>query len=98
MPSNNDQTSEGRRWIAELLRRNWDPVGADTRPEQFNAFVAEIERLIGTRATPRQLADYLVRVETVRLGYQDTKPKMLVPLAKKLLRLNVASSSDHSAA
>lgn len=98
MSSNNHKASQGRRWIAEMLQRNWDPVGADTSPDQFDAFVTEIERLISARATPRQLADYLVRVETERLGWRDTKPKMLIPLAKKLLRLNVSSGSDDSAA
>jgi len=39
-----------------------------------------------------------VRVETERLGYQDTDPKMLVPLAKKLLRLNVTSGGGEPAA
>ena len=96
--SMNEQTSQGRRWIGEILRRHWDPIGAETRPGEFAAYVAEVERLIGTHVTPRELAEYLVGVETQRLGYQDTKPKMLVPVAKKLLRLNVTSSGGEPAA
>ena len=76
----------------------WDPIGAETRPGEFAAYVAEVERLIGTHVRPRELAEYLVRVETERLGYQDTKPKMLVPVAKKLLRLNVTSGGGEPAA
>jgi len=96
--SMNEQTSQGRRWIAEILRRHWDPIGAETRPSEFAVYVAEVERLIGTHVTPRELAEYLVHVETERLGYQDTKPKMLVPVAKKLLRLNVTSGGGEPAA
>jgi len=96
--SMNDQTSQGRRWIGDILRRNWDPIGANTRPDEFATHVAEVERLIGAHVRPRELAEYLVRVETERLGYQDTDPKMLVPLAKKLLRLNVTSGGGEPAA
>ena len=94
----NDQSSQGRRWIGDILRRHWDPIGADTRPGEFAAYVAEVERLIGVHATARELAEYLVRVETQRLGYQDTEPKMLVPVAKKLLRLNVRAGGGEPAA
>jgi len=96
--SMNEQTSQGRRWIGEILRRHWDPIGAETRPGEFAAHVAEVGRLIGTHVSPRELAEYLVRVETERLGYEDTKPKMLVPVAKKLLRLNVTSGGGEPAA
>ena len=94
----NEQTPQGRRWIGDVLRRNWDPIDADTRPDEFATHVAEVERLIGAHVRPRELAEYLVRVETERLGYQDTDPKMLVPLAKKLLRLNVTSGGGEPAA
>jgi len=98
MNPTNDKTALGHRWIADILRRNWDPIGADTRPQEFDAYVTEVEHLIGTRSSPRQLAEYLVQVETTRLGYRDTDPKMLVPVARKLLRLNVASGDDEPAA
>ena len=98
MASENQETSRGRRWIAEVLRRNWDPVGADTSPARFKAFVERIESLISKRVTPKELAEYLVRVETQALGYQDSEPKMLIPVAKKLLRLNATIGPDDSAA
>jgi len=96
--SMNEQNSQGRRWIEDLLRRHWDPIGADTRPAEFAAFVAKVERLIEMQVRPRELAEYLVRVETESLGYQDSDPKMLVPVAKKLLRLNVSSRGGEPAA
>jgi hypothetical protein len=96
--SMNEQNSQGRRWIEDLLRRHWDPIGADIRPAVFATFVAEVERLIGMQVRPRELAEYLVRVETESLGYQDSDPKMLVSVAKKLLRLNVSSRGGEPAA
>ena len=38
-----------------------------------------------------------VRIETERLGYPDTDPKMLIPLANKLVRLNVRLERGGSA-
>ncbi len=93
----NEPSARARRWIGDFLRRNWDPIGADTRPGEFGAYVAEVERLVGSQVSPRDLAEYLARVETQRLGYQDTEPKMLVAVAKKLLRLNVSSGGGDPA-
>ena len=94
----NNKASDARAWIADLLRRNWDPIGADNRVEEFANYVAEVERLIAANVTRRELAEHLVRVETERLGYQDTDPTMLIPLARRLLRLNLKGGSGAPAA
>ena len=98
MKTKNEQAAAASAWIADLLRRNWDPIGADNRPDEFASYVSGVERLIASNVTTRELAEHLVRVETERLGYQDTDPKMLIPVAKKLLRLNLKSGSGESAA
>jgi hypothetical protein len=41
-----------------------------------------------TGASARQIAEHLAQVEAETIGFQDTNPKMLIPLAKKLLKLN----------
>lgn len=98
MRSMRKKDSESHAWIADLLRRNWDPIGADNRAEEFAIYVAGVERLIAANVTRRELAEHLVGVETQRLGYQDTDPKMLMPLAKKLLRLNLKGGTGAPAA
>jgi hypothetical protein len=98
MKSTNVGKTDARAWIADLLRRNWDPIGADNRPEEFTSYVSGVERLIAANVTTRELAEHLVRVETERLGYQDTDPKMLIPVAKKLLRLNLKGGPGEPAA
>ncbi len=100
MPSREDRAREVQRWISDVLQRHWDPIGIRDDPGaqgEYDAYVGGVYRLIATGASPRELAEHLVQVETERLGYQDTDPKMLIPVAKKLLKLNVRLESDERA-
>lgn len=95
-----DRKRELLRWISDILQRHWDPIGVRDNPAaqaEYDAYVGGVYRLIATGASPRELAEHLARVETERLGYQDTDPKMLIPVAKKLLKLNVRLESDEPA-
>src|SRR5437899_3062123 len=100
MASPEEPSQQALRWIADVLHRHWDPIGVRDEPRaqaEHAAYVAGVYRLIVSGATPRQLAEHLVRIETERLGFQDTDPKMLVPVAKKLLKLNVRLDSEGGA-
>src|SRR5882762_7870463 len=100
MTSREERAKEVQRWISDVLQRHWDPIGVSDNPaaqREYDAYVAGVYRLIATGASPRELAEHLVRVETERLGYQDTDPKMLITVAKKLLKLNVRLESDERA-
>jgi hypothetical protein len=90
--SKEDRAQEIQRQIAEVLRRNWDPIGVRDEPpaqDEYDAYVGGVYRLLATGASARQIAEHLARVEAETLGFHDTNPEMLVPLAKKLLKLNV---------
>jgi len=100
MPSREQRAKEIQRWISDILQRHWDPIGINDDPDaqgEYDAYVGGVYRLIASGASPRELAEYLVRVETERLGYQDSDPRMLIPVAKKLLKLNVSLESDEPA-
>jgi len=88
-------------WIADILRRNWDPIGIKDEPaaaDEYDAYVGGVYRLIASGATALELAKHLAKVEEERLGYPDTDPKMLIPVAEKLLRLNVRLDPSDGAA
>src|SRR6266571_80305 len=90
MNTPSDKARQAQRHIAEVLRRNWDPLNVADHPEtsnEYNSYVGDVYRLLETSASARQIAEHLVRVETEVLGYQDTKPSTLVPVAKKLLKI-----------
>src|SRR5437762_712719 len=82
MPSREDRAERVRAYIADILRRNWDPIGIKDEPAaqgEYEAYVGGVYRLIAAGATARQLAEHLVQIETDRLGFVDTDPKMLIP-------------------
>jgi hypothetical protein len=101
MNSREERAREIQRAIGELLLRNWDPVGVKDQPraqDEYDAYVGGVYRLIATGATARQIAEHLARLEAEQLGFADTDPKMLIPLAERLLRLNVRLESGGTAA
>jgi len=101
MTSREGRAKEIQRAIGEVLLRNWDPLGVKDEPQaqdEYDAYVGGVYHLIASGATAKQIAEHLVRIETDRLGYPDTDPKMLIPLANKLLRLKVRLESGGSAA
>src|SRR5438093_10717357 len=101
MTSKEERAREIQRSIAEVLLRNWDPIAVRDLPQaqdEYDAYVGGGYRLIGSGATARQLAEHLARVEADQLGYEDTDPKMLIPVAEKLLKLNVRLDTGGPAA
>ncbi len=96
MNSREGRAREIQRAIGEILLRNWDPVGVKDEPraqDEYDAYVGGVYRLIASGATARQIAEHLAHLEAEQLGFADTDPKMLIPLAEKLLRLNVRLES-----
>lgn len=88
-----------QRHIGEILLREWDPIGIQEHPEaadEYDAYVGGVYRLLASVASAREIATHLVAIETESLGWEDTDPRMLIPLARKLLRLNVRLSPDVS--
>ena len=96
MTSKEERAREIQHSIAEVLLRNWDPIGVRDHPQaqdEYDPYVGGVYRLIASGATARELAEHLARVEAEQLGFQDTDPKMLIPVAEKLLKLNVRLES-----
>ena len=76
--------------IADVLRRSWDPIGIKnvTQAEgEYDAYVGGVYRLLESGATADEIAAHLVQVESDRLGFQDTDAAMLIPVARKLLKI-----------
>ena len=92
MTSKQERAREIQRLIADVLHRNWDPIGVRDMPEtadEYEAYVGGVYRLLVSGTSVRELSEHLVHVETQALGFADTDPRMLIPVAKKLLKLNV---------
>src|SRR5881296_3827439 len=101
MPSREERTERVLTYTADILRRHWDPIGIKHNPaaqDEYDTYVWGVYRLIAAGATARQLAEHLVQIETDRLGFVDTDPKLLIPVAEKLLKLNLQLPPNEPAA
>jgi hypothetical protein len=101
MKSREEQAREIQRRIGEVLLRHWDPIGIADVPEaqdEYEEYVGGVYRLLASGASARQIAEHLVDIEARQLGFKDTKPDMLIPLAERLKRLDIRLSSAGGAA
>jgi len=101
MRSKEQRAADIQQAIADVLLKNWDPIGIKDVPQardEYDAYVGGVYRLLASGATAKQIAEHLVRIETEQIGFADTDPKMLIPLAEKLLRLDVRLHSDGTGA
>ena len=101
MTSREQRAREIQRRIGEVLLRNWDPIVVADVPEaqdEYDRYVGGVYRLLASGASARQIAEHLVSIETQTLGFEDTKPDMLIPLAEKLKRLDIRLAAEGDSA
>jgi len=80
-------TSNTRDQIGAVLLRSWDPLAGtgDADLERRRAvYIDAVVSMLAAGANDRQVAEYLIALETQTLGYQDSHHRLLRPLAKKL--------------
>ncbi|MEP6472947.1 MAG: hypothetical protein ABJC74_04460 [Gemmatimonadota bacterium] len=85
-----------QRRIEQILLRYWDPIGVAGIPDargEYEPYVAGVYRLLVSGASARKLAGHFFAIEKRQLGMKDFTPKSLMPLAERLVRLHVATTS-----
>lgn len=80
--------------IAKILWEDWDPVGMQDVPEasdEYDGYVGRVYRLLVSNPDPLQVAEYLYRIEVdwMGLGGVAGGPGHLLPVAKKLLAIDI---------
>ena len=78
--------------IAEILRHDWNPIGMPrdaTVQDEYDGYVGEVYKLLTLDPSARQLAKYLSELEAHSLGFDRTNPELLIPVAEKLLAVDV---------
>ena len=90
--SRDERAREIQRSISAVLLAYWDPLGPDGRPagrdDEYDSYVGPVYRLLSTGASAQAIADHLSRVEAEAFGFA-TDPVTLLPVAEKLLQLNI---------
>lgn len=92
MSSREDLAADIQRNIANILLREWDPIGVADNPrtqDEYDRYVGGIYRLLASGSTPRTIAEHLSRLEWEQMGLRQTDPEMLIPVAEKLLSLDL---------
>jgi hypothetical protein len=81
-----------QRAIAEVLLRDWDPIGINDVPEaadEYDSYVGQIYRMLASGASADSIAQHLVSIEVSRMGLGSIDADRLLPIAEKLLSLDV---------
>jgi hypothetical protein len=86
---------EAQRIIAEILLREWDPIGVSEYPEaadEYDSYVPHVYELLIHGATAKKVFEYLWSVETHHIGVLGN-PTRTEKVAERLARLMVEPSS-----
>ena len=85
---------EDRTWkaaeraVAEVLMRDWDPIGVSDVPEaqdEYDSYVPEFVALLARNASEEEIAHALYRIETVAMGMDRRSDRRgLQSVARKL--------------
>jgi hypothetical protein len=90
--SDTDRAREIQASIARLLRDEWDPIGVREVPEaagEYDAYVGAVYRLLASGASKEVIAEHLAAIERDRMGLEGAQVVSLLPVAEKLVRLDV---------
>jgi hypothetical protein len=86
--------------IAAVLLKDWDPIGVKDEPmaqDEYESQIGRVYRLLASGATEQQVAEHLSRVESEEMGFTNSTAEPLLPVARKLLALNVRLGDDSAA-
>ena len=81
--------------IGRVLLQRWDPLGAkNIAPDEYDAYIGPVYRLLSRGATPIQIAEYLTSVERDQMGLTAAPASALLGPAEALCRLRVVRGSS----
>jgi hypothetical protein len=83
--------------IQEAIRQvllQWDPIGVAEHPEaqdEYDSYIGGVYRLLAAGASAAEIAEHLYQIEVGSMGLAErsTAPQDLLPVAEKLVRLDV---------
>jgi hypothetical protein len=87
----------GRLWltiqdqIRDVLNRDWDPIGvvADNVDDEYDMYIGHIHSLLAKRVSEKDISDYLLWVEVMRMGLTGTSVDQRLRVARNLQSLQL---------
>jgi hypothetical protein len=78
--------------IRLVLLHDWDPLGVADEPsaqDEYDSYVGGVYRLLASGASAQEIADHLWEIETDVMGISRPDPTVLLPVAEKLIALDI---------
>ena len=83
--------------IGQILLQEWNRIGVRDVPEardEYESYIGGVYRLLAAEASPQAVAEHLCAVERDMMGFDQSQPGDLLPVAQKLCLLNVKLGSE----
>ena len=81
-----------QREIADILLKDWDPIGIQEFPEasdEYDSYVGQVYRMIASGAEAVTIAQHLKTIEVSLMGLGASDPDRTLAVAQKLIAINV---------
>jgi len=94
----------GRAWlniqdqIRAVLNRDWDPIGVvgDGIDDEYDMYIGQIQSSLTKVSSEQEIAEYLLWVETERMGLTGTPITQRLQVARNLKKLHLPSLESPS--
>lgn len=84
--------------IRDVLRNDWNPIGFPGLPEdEYDAYIGGVYRLLVSGAAEETIAGHLASLEAESMGLRRPSATDLLPVARRLLSLDVKLASGPAA-
>lgn len=87
-----ERATEIQNEIREVLFQGWDPIGLSDNPklnDEYDSYIGSVYRILASSRSAEKLIDYLFEAENETIGMMTENSEHLIPIAQKLLRIDV---------
>jgi hypothetical protein len=78
------------REVEAVLWEDWDPIGVNDTPEakgEYDGYAGAVFSVAFKTRSAIAVADHLVSIEHVSMGFERRDPKTALPVAEKILKI-----------
>lgn len=79
--------------IRQVLLNDWDPIGIKDVPEaqdEYDSYMGVIYTMIESHTPAKEVAEYLIKIETEEMGLGFSNVEDLLPIVKRLLSIDTS--------
>ncbi len=76
--------------VEAVLWEDWDPIGVNDTPEakgEYDSYAGAVFTVALRTRSAMAIAEHLISVEHVSMGFEKHDPRGLLPVAEKILKI-----------